>query len=140
MSFQARNQTAQRVYLATRLFSNAVATAMEAVLHKPAVAKAIHIIDRWFDTMNSRTTTDAKLERHGCGSSEAAKEAHDSALRDMENLMRNAHKPSVARRPGPASTRCLMPFQRGILRISSSLRGLYADLKSAYPGEFGYDP
>ena len=95
-------------------------------------------MDRWSDTMNSRTATDAKLERQGHGSSEAAKETHVSALHDMEHLMSNTHKPGVTRRPGPASTRSRTPIQRGIIKSSSSHCDPYADLKSAYPGEFRY--
>ncbi|KAF0299724.1 Transposable element P transposase [Amphibalanus amphitrite] len=138
LCIEARNQTAQRVYLATRLFSGTVATAMEAVLGKPAVARAVRIIDRWFDVLNSRCCSDPKLERQAYGSSEDAKAAQDSALRDMEHLIANARKPGARRLLGPASAVALLPFQRGILRSTASVRGLYEDLTRAYPGQLRF--
>ena len=115
-----------------------MATAIEAVLGKPAVARAVRIIDRWFDVLNSRCCSDPKLERQGYGSSDAAKAAQDSALRDMEHLIANARKPGARRLPGPASAVALLPFQRGILRSTASVRGLYEDLTTAYPGQLRF--
>ncbi|KAF0314365.1 Transposable element P transposase [Amphibalanus amphitrite] len=109
---------------------------MEVVLQKDAVARVIRIIDRWFDVLNSRCVSDPKLERCGFGMSDAARAAQDAALSDMDHLASSARKAGTRRRPG--STSALLPFQRGILRSSASLRGLYADLTSAYPDQLRY--
>ncbi|KAF0288011.1 Transposable element P transposase [Amphibalanus amphitrite] len=45
----------------------------------------------------------------------------------------NARKAGTRRRP--VSTSALLPFERGMLRSSASLRGLYPDLTSAYPDQ-----
>ena len=127
LPFQARGQTAQRVHLATRLLSNTVAEALQHVLLEEEVARAVRTIDHWFDVMNSRRTVDAKLERCAYGHSDAAKAAQDAALANME-----AMTVSMRKADGDQDS-ALLPFQRGILRSTSSLRGLYQDLRSSRP-------
>ena len=88
------------------------------------------MVDKWFDTMNSRSPYDAKLERCGFGISTEATAAQESALDRMDRLITQARKVSPKQPLGRTS---LLPFQHGILRSSASLRGLYRDLQSVNP-------
>ncbi|KAF0289256.1 Transposable element P transposase [Amphibalanus amphitrite] len=128
---EASGQATQRVYLAAQLFSNSVGKAMEMLLPRRQLqSEAILTVDKWFDTMNSRTRFDPRLERCGYGASPEAAAAQEAALRNMERLIRNTRKAT----PGhPGGRRSLLPFQRGILRSTASLRGLFADLRESTP-------
>ena len=93
-------------------------------------SEAILIVDKWFDVMNSRTRFDPRLERCGYGASPEASVAQEAALQDMERLAKTVRKAT----PGhPGGRGSLLPFQRGILRTSASLRGLLADLRELTP-------
>ena len=102
--------------------------------HRALQARAVKVIDAWFDVMNSRSPYDAKVERCGYGVTAATKARQDEALKNMDNLMRTARK---ATKKQPSGRRDLLPCQHGILRSNSSLRGLYADAK-AMCGELAY--
>lgn len=118
------------MHLATRLLSNTVAEALQHVLLEEELARAVKTFDRWFDVMNSRSAADAKPERCAYGFSDAAKGDQDAALVNMEAMTANMHK--AGRRGRGDQMPALLPFQRGILRSISSLRGLYQDLQSSY--------
>ena len=132
---QATGQCAQRVHLATQLFSESVSAAMAEYLPARALqADVIRTVDAWFDVMNSRSPTDAKKERCAYGINDATKAIQDAALEKMEALMRVARKrtpkhPDGIRRP--------LPCQVGALRSIASLRGLYAELRGRLP-QFRY--
>ena len=130
--FQAQGQASQRVYLATRLFSETVASAIGTVLGNEKAARAIRIVDRWFDVMNSRCARDDKPERCGYGVTTDILQVQESALKDMVELISGAHKPG-SRKANGGEEPTLLPFQRGILRSTSSLRDMYRDLRAAYP-------
>ncbi|KAF0296060.1 Transposable element P transposase [Amphibalanus amphitrite] len=98
-------------------------------------AQAVSVVDRWFDTVNSRVPFADKFERSAYGVSAEAKAALDAALDDMDNLARDARKVT---RKQPLGRAGLLPFQRGILRTTASLRGLYEDLQQQAQPEVRY--
>ena len=93
-------------------------------------ARAVGVVDRWFDTLNSRVPYADKPERSGYGVSPEAKAAQDAALSAMDDLAANARKRTAKKPLGCLSE---LPFQRGIQRSTASLRGLYAELREAQP-------
>lgn len=121
----------QRVRLATQLFSHTVGTAIKELLPGRQVqAEAISTANAWFDVMNSRTKYDQTIERCAYGANAAVKAAQDRALRDMEALISSLRKATPKR---PNGVKNMLQFQRGILRGTASLRGLYADVQSTTP-------
>ncbi|XP_037070265.1 tyrosine 3-monooxygenase-like [Pollicipes pollicipes] len=84
---KASGQSAQRVRLATQLFSQSVGIGIATYLpRRGAQAEAVLTTARWFDINNSRTPHDAKPERCGYGITLAAKVAQDGALAEVEKL------------------------------------------------------
>lgn len=121
----------QRVYLATRAFSNSVATALATrVPGREEQAVVVSTINKWFDTMNSRAPYDAVTERCAYGITPEIRARQDAALDAMGAVMREAKKVS---RKQPLGRKALLPCQRGVLRCTSSLRGLYSDLQQRHP-------
>ena len=119
------------MYLATRAFSNSVATALSArVPGREVQAAAVGAINKWFDTMNSRAPYDAVPERCSYGVTPEIRERQDAALDAMDAIMREARK---ATRKQPLGRQALLPCQQGVLRSTSSLRGLYSDLRQRHP-------
>ncbi|KAF0308743.1 Transposable element P transposase [Amphibalanus amphitrite] len=58
---EAKGQVSQRVHLATRTFSSTVTCAMETYVPRRAVqARAVKVVDAWFDVVNSRSPYDQK--------------------------------------------------------------------------------
>ena len=127
--WQVTGQVGQRVRLATRALSASVSAAIRCYLPRWEVrAQAIGVIDRWFDTLNTRVPHADKLERSSYGSSAEIKAAQDAALGAMDTLVRSARKATAKQLLGRTMP---LPFQQGILRSSASLRGLYAELLPA---------
>ena len=91
-------------------------------------AEMIRVFDAWFDVMNSSAPFNGKPERCGYGVNKALQ---DEALQKMEALMDKARKFSPKH---PKGVKNPLPFQRGILRSTASLRGLHADLTATVPG------
>ena len=66
--WQATGQVGKRVRFATRALSDSVSAAIRCYLPRWEVrAQAIGVIDRWFNTLNSRVPHADKLERSGYG-------------------------------------------------------------------------
>ena len=129
--FQASGQVSQRVYLATRSFSNTVAHAMRSLLpRRAAQAKAVQTIDAWFDVHNSRAPYDAKDERCAYGVNPTIKTRQDEALAAMDRLIQTAKKVS---KKHPSGRSAPLPCQRGVQRSNASLRGLLVDVRAACP-------
>ena len=102
------------MYLATRAFSNSVATALSTcVPGREVQAAAVGAINKWFDTMNSRAPYDAVPERCSYGVTPEIRERQDAALDAMEAIMREARK---ATRKQPLGRQALLPCQQGVLR------------------------
>lgn len=128
---QACGQTSQRVRLATQLLSRTVGTAITQYLPQRRVqAQVVLAADAWFDTLNSRVPFTNRLQRCGYGATAEAKVAQDQALSTMEEMVLSMRK-STPRHPGGQNA--MLKFQHGMLRSTSSLRGLYGDLKEAVP-------
>ena len=124
---QATGQAGQRVHLATRAFSNSVATAMATrVPGREEQAHTVSIINKWFDVFNSRAPYDAVPERCAYGITPKTKAKQDAALDAMDACIREARK---ATRKQPLGRQALLPCQQGVLRSVASLRGLYGDLR-----------
>ena len=125
----------QRVRLATQLFSHTVGTAIRKLLpRRQPQAEAVLTVNAWFDTLNSRSQFDGTIERCAFGRTPAAKAAQETALTKMETLISSSRKTT---RKHPNGQRGQLPFQRGILRTTSSLRGLFEDLEGTTP-DFKY--
>ena len=105
---------------------------MASCLPRRAVqARAVKVVDAWFDVLNSRSPYDPKKERCGYGLNAEVKAQQDEALAAMDDLVRKARKVTPKQPLGRAS---LLPCQHGVLRTNASLRGLHTDLKAACPG------
>ncbi|XP_043196219.1 uncharacterized protein LOC122367299 [Amphibalanus amphitrite] len=108
---------------------------METYVPRRAVqARAVKVVDAWFDVVNSRSPYDQKKERCGYGITAEIKARQDQALAAMDELVRGARKATSKQPLGRAT---LLPFQHGVLRTNASLRGLYLDAQTACPG-LGY--
>ena len=128
---QATGQAGQRVYLATRAFSNSVATALTTrVPGRDQQGLLVSTINKWFDVLNSRTPYDAVPERCAYGVTPEVKAKQDAALDAMDAFMRDARKVSGKQ---PLGRQSLLPCQHGVLRSISSLRGLYDSLQQRHP-------
>ena len=119
------------MYLATELFSETVAAAMKKYLpRRSRQADAVRTFDAWFDVMNSRTPYDGKKERCAYALNGEVKAVQDAALLKMENLIKKARKSTLNHPEGRSE---MLPFQRGILRSTASLRGLHSELSARVP-------
>ena len=119
------------MHLATQTFSNAVGTAMATYLPRRSTqAAAILTLDKWFDVFNSPVPVTPKRDWCGFGVCEEAFVAQTTALQSAEELIQSSSKFSSRTGKGRTS---LPPFQNGMLRCISSLRGLNADLHSSVP-------
>ena len=83
-----------------------------------AQAKAISIINNWFDVANSRKFVDSRPEKSAFGSPGAMAQ-QEEALQDMENLMNNVII---------MSKYAMLPCMKGVLRHIESLRQLKEEL------------
>ena len=124
----AQGSERQRVRLAAELFSSSVSKALLYLYgdKMKVQSQAIHIVNSWFDVMNSGSLYNANPERCGFGLN---LEIQMSALENMERLVKTM-------KFGCDRPKALLPYQKGILVSIKSMRALYADLTSEYPSLF----
>ena len=121
-----RGSQRQRVYLAAQLFSNSAGKCLsfqggEAM---SVQSKAVLTVDRWFDTMNSRTPNNAVPHRCGFG---VKLDVQLEALNDMQTLVENM------RFCGQETRSTKLPFQQGILVSIRSTKEIYQDMIALLP-------
>ena len=94
-------------------------------------AAAVETVDKWFDVFNSRAPYASKPTKSAYGVTPSCQAAQDAALSACEELLKKARKCTG----GTLRTRkAMLPFQAGVLRCITSLRGLADDLRSSVEG------
>ena len=122
----AKGSQRQRVYLAAQLFSNSVGKCLtfQGGDALSIQSKAVLTVDRWFDTMNSRTPHSAVPHRCGFG---VKLNMQMEALDDMQKLVENM------RFSKKESCTTKLPFQQGILVSIRSTKEIYHDMMQLLP-------
>ena len=126
LHIDAKGSQRQRVYVAAQLFSDTTGKCMKFQGGNSLLVQsnAILTVDRWFDTMNSRTPFNAVPYRCGFG---LKLQEQIQALDDMKKLVENM------RFCGKENSETKLPFQRGILVSISSIKALYEAMTSLLP-------
>jgi hypothetical protein len=122
-----KGQTRQRVRPAARLLSNTVGKAILRHFGEDykVQSDAVLCINRWFDTMNSRSKYNNVSEKCGFGIYENDQQ---QALTNMENFINNMDFCNKGKR---RQAKVSIPFQRAILVSIKSTRALFAEVKAA---------
>jgi hypothetical protein len=122
-----KKSTRQRVRLAAQLLSQTTSRAMTFLFGEPKAkqAKAVQLINDWFDVMNSSHTYSQK--KLSCGF-RIHLEDQEKALSDMENLFQSSKV---------IGRKSKLPFQNGVLISIRSTRALFRHLVNTEP-DFKY--